>query len=40
MLKLLVILILSVLALNAFSSPIEIRPDGEGQTVELPGSIR
>jgi hypothetical protein len=40
MLKFLVIVILSVLALNAFSSPIEIRPDGEVESVELPGSIR
>jgi hypothetical protein len=40
MLKFLVILILVVLSLNAFSSPLETRPDGEGETVELPGSIR
>ena len=33
-------LILRVLAINAFSSPVEIRPDGEVETVELPGTIR
>jgi len=40
MFRFLVFLVLVVLSLNAFSSPLDTKPDGTVKTVELPGTIR